>query len=154
MKSYRIKLKFNSPLHIGIKDEEIYVIKELYESHLTNADLIEKMRDFVDTDSIIYADSAEPARIEELNRAGFWVKPAYKSVKDGIDFVKRHRVHIHKECVNTIEEIEMYSWKTDKEGNILEEPVKFKDHSLDALRYAMTIYFENTEIKGYKLDIL
>jgi len=154
---YGLDFGYNNPtalLKIGIKDNEIYVIKELYESHLTNADLIEKMRDFVDTDSIIYADSAEPARIEELNRAGFWVKPAYKSVKDGIDFVKRHRVHIHKECVNTIEEIEMYSWKTDKEGNILEEPVKFKDHSLDALRYAMTIYFENTEIKGYKLDIL
>ena len=136
---YGLDFGYNNPtalLQIGIYDDEIYIIKELYKNHLTNADLIREMKHFVDKRGIIYADSAEPARIEEIKRAGFWIKPAEKSVKDGIDFVKRHRIHVHSSCVNTIQEIETYSWKK-KDDQILDEPVKFNDHSMDALRYAV-----------------
>jgi phage terminase large subunit len=30
-----------------------------------------------------------------------------------------------------------YKWKEDKNGLILDEPVKFKDHLMDAMRYAI-----------------
>jgi len=46
----------------------------------------------------IYADSSEPARIEEISRAGFDIRPADKSVKDGIDFCKRRKVHVSAGC--------------------------------------------------------
>lgn len=125
-------------IKIGIKDNEYWIIDELYETKLTNADLIEKMKARgISGNDYIYADSAEPNRIEELNRAGFMVFPAEKSVKDGIDFVKRQKLYIYKHCQNTIREIQNYKWKEDKDGNVLDEPVKFMDHSLDAIRYAM-----------------
>jgi len=28
-----------------------------------------------------------------------------------------------------------YKWKEDKNGNVLDEPVKFNDHAMDAERY-------------------
>jgi len=83
----------------------------------------------------IYADSAEPNRIEEIASAGYNIYPADKSVKDGIDYVKRKKKHIHRESHNLIKELKFYKWKTDRNGNIEDEPVKFNDHGCDALRY-------------------
>jgi phage terminase large subunit len=39
--------------------------------------------------------------------------------------------------VNVQKEIKSYKWKTDKDGKVLDEPVKFNDHSMDALRYGV-----------------
>jgi len=129
---------------VGIKDWEIYLRELLYQTHLTNEDLIEKLKELIpDKNRYTYADSAEPARIEEIARAGFNIHPADKSVKDGIDFVKRQKLHILKRSVNLIKEIGGYKYKEDKDGNVLEEPVKFRDHLMDAMR--MAIY---THLKG------
>ena len=85
----------------------------------------------------MYADSAEPARIEEIGGAGFDVHPADKSVKDGILYCKRLKFYTTAESVHLNEEKRTYKWKSDRNGNILDEPVKFKDHLMDAKRYAL-----------------
>ena len=54
-------------------------------------------------------------------------------------------LRIIKKSENLIREIESYSWKTDLNGNILEEPLKSDDHLLDALRYAVYNYKKETE---------
>jgi len=138
---YGLDFGFNNPsslLEIGIKDTEYYERERLYKTGLTNADLIAELEGLIgNKDDNIYADSAEPARIEEINRAGYNVYPSKKEVKDGIDFVKRHRVHIHEDSVNHIDEKRGYKYKEDKNGNVLEEPVKFRDHLQDCERYAL-----------------
>jgi phage terminase large subunit len=137
---YGLDFGYNNPtalLKMVEKDGVIYIVDELYMRGLTNADLIQYMADFVKPDGVIYADSAEPARIEEIQRHGYNVIPADKSVKDGIDFVKRHKIRIAERCVNTIKEIRNYKWKEDHNGNILDEPVKYMDHAMDAMRYAV-----------------
>jgi phage terminase large subunit len=35
-----------------------------------------------------------------------------------------------------LKEIRSYKWKVDKNGTVLEEPVKFKDDGMDSMRYA------------------
>ena len=143
---YGVDFGFNNPsviLEIGLKDDNIYITKELYETHLTNEELIERLKSFVySKNAEIYADSAEPARIEEIARAGFNIYPAKKDVKDGIDFLKRKMIYLNKDCVNTIKEIQMYKWKENKNGEILDEPVKFNDHAMDAMRYAVYTYYK------------
>jgi phage terminase large subunit len=105
---------------------------------MTNGDLIERIQGIIfNKSSCIYADSAEPDRIEEIKRAGFNILPADKSVKDGIDLMKRLQLKISKSSSNIIKEIRAYSWKKDKDKNVLDEPVKFKDHAMDAIRYAV-----------------
>lgn len=33
--------------------------------------------------------------------------------------------------------MQSYSWKKDKEGRLIEEPISFNDHAIAALRYAV-----------------
>ena len=149
---YGLDFGYNNPtacLRIGIKDNNIYILDELYERYKTNQELIEMLRDFVtEPNAPIYCDSAEPQRIQELIQAGYYAMPSDKSVKDGIDFIKRHKIYISENCANTIKEIESYKWREDKEGNLLEEPVKFMDHTMDALKYAVYthMYHAGTKI--------
>lgn len=139
---YGLDFGFNNPsalVKIGIRDDEAYEEELLYETKLTNADLIEKLKQLIPNRSlIIKADSAEPQRIEEISQAGFNIHPCTKgknSVRASIGRVKSRKVHITKNSVNLIKEKRGYKWKTDKNGNILDEPVKFRDHLLDAERY-------------------
>jgi phage terminase large subunit len=94
----------------------------------------------------IYADAAEPDRIQELCDGmtddsgnfieGFNVLPADKAVSPGIDFVKSHPMKITKRSTNILNEIKKYMWKVGKDGKIVkDEPVKINDHAMDAGRY-------------------
>jgi phage terminase large subunit len=85
----------------------------------------------------IFCDNAEPKTIEELRRAGYNAKPADKDVREGIRKVKGQPLYITEKSVNLIKEIRSYKWKTDKDGKVLDEPIKFNDHAIDALRYAI-----------------
>ena len=124
-------------VEVRIKENEVWARELVYQSHLTNSDLIEIMKDKIDKGKAIYADSAEPQRIEEIYQAGFNVYPSEKNVQFGINRVKQYKLHILEDSVNLIKEIRSYKWKEDKEGRILEEPVKFNDHAMDAMRYAL-----------------
>lgn len=141
---YGIDFGFNvqtAIVRIGI-EERVHTWDELlYKTNLTNPDLIEELKRLRDAGLITesmqgYADNAEPARIEEINRAGFNVKPADKAVVAGIDYVKARPLRITKRSLNILEEKKLYSWRTTKDGKILDEPVKSKDHLMDAGRYA------------------
>jgi len=124
-------------VEVRIKENEAWIKELIYQSHLTNSDLIELLKSSINRDTSIYADSAEPQRIEEIYQAGFNIYPAHKEVRFGIDKVKQYRLHILSDSVNLIKEIRSYKWKEDKGGRILEEPVKFNDHAMDAMRYAL-----------------
>jgi phage terminase large subunit len=147
---YGLDFGFNNPsslVKIGFKDQGAYWEELIYESGLTNEDLIKRLQALVDKKAEIYADAAEPQRIEEIRRKGFNIKPANKSVKDGIDCVKARKLHIHYESINLQKEIRSYKYKQDSNGRVLEEPVKFDDHALDAGRYGTYNYILN---KNYK----
>jgi phage terminase large subunit len=141
---YGLDFGFNNPcalLEIGIKDAlNAYCREVIYQSRLTNQDLIDLMNQKLtpyEKRRFIYADAEEPARIQELNNAGFNVLPADKNVLDGIDFCKRFHVFTHLDCVNFVREESTYKWKVDRNDNVLDEPVKYNDHFPDAKRYAL-----------------
>lgn len=137
---YGLDFGFNNPsvlTEIKLKDDDIYAKQKIHRSHLTNADLITLMNDLdISKNCVIYADSAEPQRIKELQGAGYNVKPADKSVKDGIDSVKSRKIYITKDSVEGIKEMRTHSWKT-KDGKVLDEPVKLNDHFPDTIRYGV-----------------
>jgi len=133
---YGLDFGYENPsvcIHVGVLGDGLYLDEMLYQTHLTNTELIDIIKTLRRLD--IYADSSEPQRIEEMSRAGLNCYPAMKDVKLGIDTVKRHNIYITKRSANLIKEIRTYQRKKDKGGRILEEPVKFNDHCLDASRY-------------------
>ena len=142
---YGLDFGYNYPTsltRIGDKDSEMYLQEIIYQTHLTNPQLIELMDDCKVNKKIpIYADSAEPKSIADLCKAGYNVLPAIKQVMDGIKSVKQHKLHIHHESANIIKEIRTHKWRQDKNGNNLDEPVKFNDHSMDGIRYGIHTHY-------------
>jgi phage terminase large subunit len=121
----------------------IYVQELLYENRLTTNDLVEKFKDIGVSKTIeIFCDNAEPKTIEELRRAGYNSKEADKDVTEGIRKVKSLQLFICENSSNIVKEIKGYKWKTDVNGKPVkdkdkDEPVKFNDHAMDAIRYAV-----------------
>lgn len=121
----------------------IYAKELLYKTKLTTSDLIEEFKDLGVSRTIeIYCDNAEPKTIEELKRAGFNAWEADKDVTEGIRKVKSYPLYITEDSTNMLKEIKGYKWRTDVNGKPVkdkdkDEPVKFMDHSMDALRYAV-----------------
>ena len=121
-----------------IHEGAVYCEQALYETKLTTADLIERYKAYgIDRSSEIFCDAAEPKTIEELCRAGFNAKPADKDVTEGIRKVKSMPVYITTGSTDLIKEIKNYKWKIDKDGKVLDEPIKFNDHAVDAIRYGV-----------------
>lgn len=128
---------YNNPtglVRVTENDQNLYWKEEIYQSHLTTADLIPMIKQIVKPHEPVYCDSAEPDRIEELKRAGIKAIPANKNVKDGIDFVKSRKLFINSSSANMLKEIKSYKYAS-KQAGITEVPLKLNDHAMDAGRY-------------------
>jgi len=133
---YGLDFAYTNPtslVKVVMSDQQLYWHECIYETKLTNSNLIEKLSHFERGD--IYADWAEPQRIAELRNAGYSVIEANKDVKLGIDVCKRQPIHITDGSVNIKREVRGYHRKKDSNGNVLDEPHKVADHAMDAGRY-------------------
>jgi phage terminase large subunit len=90
----------------------------------------------------ITADSARPETISYMQRHGFpkimsAVKGA-KSLEEGVEFLKSFDIIVHPRCKHVIDELTLYSYKTDPldESKILPILEDKDNHLIDALRYA------------------
>jgi phage terminase large subunit len=89
----------------------------------------------------IIADSARPETISYMQKHGFpkilaAVKGA-KSLEEGVQFLNSFDIVVHPRCTHTIDELTMYSYKTDPlTGLVLPILQDKNNHLIDALRYA------------------
>lgn len=141
---YGLDFGYNDPaclVEIFVDGTEIQTRELFYESGMTTGDIIKRLDILgIDKRKYIYADSANPDKIEEIHRAGYNVHPQYKpknSVIDGITKLKDYRILIDQESVCMRKEFGAYKWKVDKNGKSLDEPVDFMNHSIDPLRAAI-----------------
>lgn len=129
-------------LVLGIKDGEIYVCSEIYEFEKRQEEIIEIAEETeLPRHIFMWCDSAEPATIKTWRMAG-WRSAAVKkeqgSVKAQIRWLKDRKIHIHPSCKNTIKEMQAWKWiKDSTTGLYTDEPVKFQDDAMAALRYGI-----------------
>jgi phage terminase large subunit len=118
---------------------KIYVDELLYQTQLTNSDIVAKLKALdVKTSQCIVADSAEPKSIQDLSNAGFYVEPARKgpdSIKASIDRLQQYEIVVTKNSLNLIKELRQYKWAKDREGKALNAPEDVMNHAIDCLRY-------------------
>lgn len=143
----------NCILEIGFKDDEIYVLRELYVREKDTDEIIQLANDMqLDKHLKMWCDSAEPDRIKMWRKAGYkaeGVKKEQGSVKAQIDYLKQHKIHINGCCLNTIKEIQQWKWQKDtKTGLYIDTPVDFQDDAMAALRYSVETYRRNTKLKS------
>ena len=149
----------NAILEIGFKDDEIYVLRELYVHEMDTDEIIKLANEMgLDKRKKMWCDSAEPDRIKMWQKAGYkaeGVKKEQGSVKAQIDYLKQHKIHINGSCLNTIKEIQQWKWQKDKTtGKYIDTPVDFMDDAMAALRYSVETYRRNTKMKSMSKSAL
>lgn len=118
---------------------DLWLDELIYDVGMTNPQIATRMKEngITSRDDVI-ADSAEMKSIAELNGMGLHVIPCVKgagSVNNGIDIVKRYRLHVTRRSRGLRKEMLNYKWKVNKDGEATNEPVDAFNHSLDAVRY-------------------
>lgn len=149
----------NAILEIGFKDDEIYVLRELYVHEKDTDEIIQLAAQMnFDKRKKMWCDSAEPDRIKMWQKAGYraeGVKKESGSVNAQIDYLKQHKIHINGCCLNTIKEIQQWKWEKDKTtGLYTDTPVDFQDDAMAALRYSVENYRRNTRIQVWNKSVL
>lgn len=87
------------------------------------------------------ADSARPETISHMRKNGFpkinsAVKGA-RSLEEGVEWLKSFNIIVHPRCQHLIDELTLYSYKTDPLTGLVLPVLSDKDnHVIDALRYA------------------
>jgi phage terminase large subunit len=151
----------NAILLLGIKDDNIYILDEIYVHEMDTAEIIPMaIAKGIPTTRAMYCDSAEPDRIAMWKKAGFRARAVEKETKGEkkyqtaqIDWlkgivskdkvIKRH-IYVHPQCVNTIKELQQWKWKKDERtGEYLDEPVPIMDDAMAALRYGVEAWRKN-----------
>lgn len=145
----------NAILLLGIKDGNIYILKEIYVFEKETAEIVPLAeRAEMPKNRTMWCDSAEPDRIKTWKNAGYRAKPVKKERTNEkkyqaaqIDWLKGitgkdraigRKIIVHPSCRNTIKELQQWKWKKDeKTGVYLDEPVPFMDDAMAALRYGI-----------------
>lgn len=89
----------------------------------------------------ITADSARPETINYMQKHGFprmraAVKGA-RSLEEGVEWLKSFDIIVHPRCKHLIDELTLYSYKTDPlTGEVMPVLEDKNNHVIDALRYA------------------
>jgi phage terminase large subunit len=123
-------------------NNQYYFDEVIYQTGLTNNEIAKLFKaKGGNTYEYIYADSAEPKSIQELNNAGLNVVKAEKgrdSIMYGIQKMQVDRFYVTSQSTNIIKELRSYIWDTDREGNKLNKPIDAFNHSIDGIRYFFT----------------
>jgi len=141
-----------------LNGNELYILEHCYEKGMVTNEITDMLKKAVSGNEEIWADSSEPRLIEEIRRAGFNIKPVTKgkdSINFGIGVLQNYKIKIPKSCQNLINEFYSYEWETDRFGKILDRPVDFNNHLLDAARYVamMKLSQKATAVGKYVISI-
>lgn len=124
-------------MHYYKNRKRLYILDELHEFGLTNPVLAEMLKPIVSREYVV-CDSAEPKSIQELKENGVMAVGAKKgkdSVNFGIQWLQQQEIIIDRKCQNTINEIQIYQWKKNKQGETMRVPVDKDNHHIDDIRY-------------------
>ena len=126
--------------HLVLAHGEIWTDEVIYRTGMTNPDIAQAMKEagLTGRDEIV-ADSAEPKSIAELNRMGYFIKACKKgadSISNGIDILKRYTWNVTRRSAGLRKELLAYKWKTDRNGDMTNQPIDAFNHAIDAVRYA------------------
>lgn len=131
-------------LHYDKTRRRIYIFDEIYRVKMSNREAAEEIKRRGWTDTRIICDSAEPKSTEEMRGYGLKCDGAKKgqgSVEYGEKWLDDLDAIVidPRRCPNATKEFENIDYDTDKDGNPLNRLVDKDNHTIDAVRYAMTL---------------
>ena len=135
------------------KDESGRFIAEevLYQSKLDLSTIYNRLHKYGDK---VHADYSWPQSIRELSNRGLDIVRCEKgpdSIKNGIDLINDVEIYIVRGSNNLAKEIQVYRYKEDKDGNLVDGKYEGPDHAIDALRYVLVANSTKKEFKVINL---
>lgn len=135
---------------IDVKKKKIYIIEEYVKQGMLNDEIANVIKQLGYSKEIITADSAEQKSIAEISNHDITrIRSAMKgkdSIISGIQYLNQFDIVIDERCFKTIEELDNYTWKKDKNtGEYYNEPVDTYNHCIDALRYSVEMLMINNK---------
>lgn len=145
--------------YADVENKQIFVVDEVYKTGLLNDEIANVIKYKNLSKEIIIADSAEQKSIEEIKRLGISrIRPAVKgqgSILQGIQRLQQFEIIVSPQCVNTIVELQNYSWQKDKtSGEYTNQPIDTFNHALDALRYAIQAVDKPNKLHSISKNLL
>lgn len=138
-----------------LHNNKLYIFYEYYKVNASYSDIVENIKKENTYNDLIYCDSAEPRSISELLKRGIRCTGAIKgkgSVNYGIGKLQDLTEIIidNERCPNVAREFTTYEIEKDRNGNFKAEYPDKNNHSIDAVRYALSII---TSIKKKEPEI-
>ena len=141
------------------RTETVRVLDEIYETHLSNSELAERIKQkgwhlsgqhsvnlfingIMEETILIIADSAEPKSIADMKAQGLKVIPCTKfqgCVQYRVRWLQHRTIVVDPQRTpNTARELQLYQYDIDRRnGDVLSSLPDKDNHSIDALAYAL-----------------
>lgn len=124
-------------VEVMIWGRKLYIRELCYKTHMLTDDIIRALKEIKGSPEII-SESADPRLIDEIYNAGLDIHPVHKfggSIMAGITKMQEYEINITKDSDNAIKEFRNYTYRQDKEGKWLNEPIDGYNHIIDSTRY-------------------
>lgn len=148
-------VSYNAVIKMAIDHENryLYIYQEYYKNKMTDDKTVEDLREIIDKNELIIADSAEPKTIKYYQQQGFKMIGAKKGPGSRLQNTKKvkrfKRIICSDECKNTIRELKNLTYALDKQGNIIEDEFNIDPHTFEAIWYGLDGY-EVSDLKDRK----
>lgn len=138
-------------VEVCIYDNELYVHEICYKTHMLSTDIIRTLKDYIEKERYnfeIISECADPRLVDEIYNAGLNIHPVRKfggSIMAGITKMLEYHIFVTEDSPNIRKEFKNYTYRQDKEGKWLNEPIDLWNHGIDATRYVLL----NKVLGGY-----
>lgn len=128
---------------VAFHDGGIYIDQVCYRTKMRTDEIIRELKSYCESCHRLFevvSESADPRLVDEIYAAGVDIKPVRKyagSVMAGIMKMQEFTLHVTKRSVDVVREFKNYTYRQDKEGNWMNEPVDAFNHAIDAIRYVV-----------------
>lgn len=142
---------YNAVVRLAVDHEKkyLYIYWEYYDRGKTDDVTVEDLKEFIETKELIKADN-EQKTIAYFRKMGYNMVAAHKFQGSRLQYTKKikrfKKIICSESCKNTIYELQPLTYKTDKNGNIIEDEFKIDPHTFSAIWYALDDY-EVTDLK-------
>ena len=110
--------------------DNMYLNELCYKTHMLTDEIIRTLKNIEGLPEII-SECADPRLVDEIYNAGLDIKPVRKfagSINAGIMKMQQYKIHVTSKSYNIRKELNNYTWRQDKEGKWLNEPIDMWNH--------------------------
>lgn len=145
-------------IDVYINDNTLWLNEVCYRTQMLASDIINTLKaanQEYDENVEIISESADPRLIDEISNAGLDIHPVKKfkgSIAAGIQKMQEMKICVTKRSANLIKEFKNYTYRQNKEGKWLNEPIDAYNHGIDAVRYVVLSKLLGQNSKGMDAD--